>query len=84
VLEGRDELTEARTEAVAANRLKPSADAYLTLAQIELKQNRPDAAKENVDRALRLDPNNAAALDLKKTIASPSAVRPQSTQRDRP
>ncbi len=84
VLEGRDELTEARTEAIAANRITPSADAYLTLAQIDIKQNKPDAAKENVDRALRLDPNNAAALDLKKTIASPSAVRPQSTQRDRP
>ncbi len=84
VLEGRDELTEARSEAIAANRIKPSADAFLTLAQIELKQNRADAAKENVDRALRLDPTNAAALDLKKTIASPSAVRPQSTQRDRP
>lgn len=84
LLEERDELTEARSEALAANRIKPNADAYVTLAHIELKQNKPDAAKEYVDRALRLEPNNAAALDLKKNIASPSAVRPQSTQRERP
>src|SRR5205807_766310 len=40
VLEERDELSEARAEALAANRIKFTAEAFVTLARIDLKQNK--------------------------------------------
>lgn len=84
VLEERDELTEARTEATAANRIKFTPANFITLAKIDLKQNKADAARDNVDRALKLDPNNAEARDMQKTIALQSTERPQSTQKNQP
>jgi tetratricopeptide (TPR) repeat protein len=83
-LEEQDQLPEARTEAVAANRIKFTADAFVTLAKIDLKQNKLESARDNADRALKLDPSNAAANELKKTIASQLAARPQSTQKNQP
>ena len=60
----------ARTEAEAALRLEPiSTEAMLVLARLDLKSNQPQAAEEYVDRALALEPNNSAALALKRTIA---------------
>ena len=68
VLESDNE-TGARSEAEAAVRLQPSADAYLVLARIEMKTNHAADAEHHVDMALTLDPTNSAALALKRTIA---------------
>ncbi|MGI9101923.1 MAG: tetratricopeptide repeat protein [Terriglobales bacterium] len=59
----------ARWEAESALRLQPSVDALLVLARLDLKSNQPQAAQNDVDRALALEPNNSAALALKRTIA---------------
>jgi tetratricopeptide (TPR) repeat protein len=68
VLEAQDELAEARAEANAANRLKVSADAFLVLARIDLKQNKPESAEDNLMRALRVDPSNTEAAAVRQGI----------------
>jgi tetratricopeptide (TPR) repeat protein len=80
-LEEQDQFTEARSEAIAANRIKFSAEAFLTLARIDMKQGKLESARDNVDRALKMDPANPVAAELKKSIASQLADRPQSTQK---
>ena len=60
----------ARAEAQAALRLQPiSTDALLVLARLDLKTNQTQSAEQIVDRVLALEPNNAAAIALKRTIA---------------
>jgi tetratricopeptide (TPR) repeat protein len=59
----------ARSEAEASLRLQPSAEALLVLARLDMKANQPQAAQENVQRALALEPGNAAALALQRSIA---------------
>jgi Tfp pilus assembly protein PilF/TolB-like protein len=59
----------ARAEAQTALRLEPiSTEAMLVLARLDLKSNQTQSAQQNVDRALALEPNNTAALALKRTI----------------
>ena len=62
----------ARREAQASLRLASSAEAYLVLARLDLADNNPGAAQQNVERALALDPANAAAVALKHDIAAGS------------
>jgi len=45
-----------------ASQLKPSADAYTRLASAEVYSGKPDAAIDNLNQALRLDPTFADAL----------------------
>jgi tetratricopeptide (TPR) repeat protein/TolB-like protein len=60
----------ARAEAQAALRLEPiSTEAMLVLARLDLKSNQNEAAEQTVDRVLALEPNNSAALALKRTIS---------------
>lgn len=66
---GQDE-NSARNEARVALRLKPTADAYLVLARLDLAQNNPSGAEQNVEHALALDPANVAATSLKHDIAA--------------
>ena len=68
VLEAENELIEARAEANAANRLKVTAEAFLILARIDLKQNKAESAADNVARALRVEPDNTDAAALKVEI----------------
>ncbi|MCU1284547.1 MAG: Tetratricopeptide repeat protein [Acidobacteriales bacterium] len=68
VLEERNELSDARFEATAANRLRFSAEAFLALARIDLKQNKLESARDNVERALKMDSASVAASELKRTI----------------
>lgn len=75
VLEQRNELSESRFEATASNRLKFSSEAFLVLARIDIKQNKLEAARDNVERALKMDGSNAAALELKKFIAEQVAQK---------
>lgn len=70
IAEARNDAKTARREAETSVELKPNPDAYVVLAQLELKENRAASASELVDRALKLDPNYAAAVALKKSIAS--------------
>jgi len=45
-----------------ASQIKPSADAYTRLASAQVYNGKPDAAIDNLNRALRLDPTFADAL----------------------
>lgn len=70
VLESNQDANGARNEARVSIRLKPSANAYLVLARLDLADNNPAAAEQDVAHALILDPNNAAATSLKHDIAT--------------
>ena len=75
--EARGDTLEARAEAEAALRVRESADAYLILASLDLKENRMDAAAQNIDRALQLEPGNSAVQDMKRTLAAKLAEKAQ-------
>ena len=68
-----DKPSDARAEAHSALILKPSAEAWLVLAQLDLRDNNTEAARQDVDHALELEPANAAAVALKRGIATPRA-----------
>jgi tetratricopeptide (TPR) repeat protein len=70
VLESSQDSKGARNEARVSIRLKPTADAYLVLARLDLAENNPTAAQQDVDHALIIDPANAAATSLKQDIAT--------------
>ena len=59
----------ARKEAVTSLELLPSVDAYLVLVRLDLAANHLDEAKQNVDAALKIDPNSKWALELRRQIA---------------
>jgi Tfp pilus assembly protein PilF/TolB-like protein len=59
---------QAVAEAGTALKLQPSVGAFLLLARQNLKDNNLDAANEQVERALRLDPRNQDAQALRHTI----------------
>ncbi len=77
VLESSQDEKGARSEASAALRLKPMATAYLVLARLDLAENNPAAAEQDVDHALALEPANAAATALKHDIATATSGKPQ-------
>ena len=60
----------ARTEAQTSVRLKPNVDGLFVLARLDLKQNQVQSAAGEVNRALALEPGNAAGLALKRDIAA--------------
>jgi len=67
----------ARAEAQTALRLEPiSTEAMLVLARLDLKGNQPQSAEQAVERVLLLEPNNAAALALKRTISDKQGIKP--------
>jgi Flp pilus assembly protein TadD/TolB-like protein len=73
----RGDLREARTRAEASLRLRESADAYVVLARLDLSENRTDAAAQDVNRAVQLDPGNLAAQNLKRAVAAKLAEKAQ-------
>jgi tetratricopeptide (TPR) repeat protein len=75
VQESRDEFQQARMETSSAIRLKPSVEAYLLLAAIDMKQSKPEAAQENIDRALKLDPTNSAAAAMRQDVIAQTAAK---------
>jgi len=77
VYDARGDAREARAQAEASLRLHESAGAYLVLTRLDLRENRMDAATENVNRALQLEPGNPAAQDLKRTLAAKLAEKAQ-------
>jgi Tfp pilus assembly protein PilF/TolB-like protein len=60
----------ARNEAQTAIRLKPSAEAYLVLARLDLRENKTDSAADSVAKALELDPKSASAMMVQKMVAA--------------
>lgn len=73
VLETDQDLVGARNEARMSLKLQPNADAYLVMARLDMAENKSASAAQNVDRALALDPTNAAAVAFKRDIASGAA-----------
>ncbi len=68
VLETTGDAAGSRSEALASIGIQPSAEAYLVLARLDLRDNKPGAAREHIERALLLEPGNAAAAMLKRTV----------------
>ncbi len=75
--DARGDAREARAQAEAALRIRESADAYLILARLDLRENRMEAAAQNINRALQLEPGNSAGQDLKRTLAAKLAEKAQ-------
>lgn len=76
-LENKQDFAGARTEAEVALRIHASVESLLVLARVNMSENKADAAAENVERALQLDPANPSALALKRTIAAKLAQKAQ-------
>jgi tetratricopeptide (TPR) repeat protein len=68
---------EARAQVEASLRIRESAEAYLILARLDLRENRIDAAAQNINRALQLEPGNQAGQDLKRTLEAKLAEKAQ-------
>jgi tetratricopeptide (TPR) repeat protein len=75
--DARGDAREARAQAEAALRIRESAEAYLILARLDLRENRMEAAAQNINRALQLEPGNPAGQDLKHTLAAKLAEKAQ-------
>jgi tetratricopeptide (TPR) repeat protein/TolB-like protein len=75
VLETTGDAAAARNEARTSLRMQPSAEAYLVLARLDLRDNDPEAASQEVDRALALEPENASAVALKRTVQAKLAEK---------
>lgn len=67
----------ARVESDAALGLNPSADVYVILAAVNLRDNNKQEATSLLERALKLDPGNAQALALKQKLEGNPDVQPQ-------
>ena len=77
VLEAKQNAAGARDEARASLKLKPSPEAYMVLARLDLVQDHAGDAGKNVEQALALDPSNAAALEFKHDLTARSANKPK-------
>jgi Tfp pilus assembly protein PilF len=73
VLEAKQNAAGARDEARASLNLKPSPEAYMVLARLDLAHDDAGDAEKNVEQALALDPSNAAALEFKHDLTARSA-----------
>ena len=75
--DARGDAREARAQAAAALHIRESAEAYLILARLDLREDRIEAAAQNINRALQLEPGNSAGQDLKRTLAAKLAEKAQ-------
>jgi tetratricopeptide (TPR) repeat protein len=78
--EARGDARQARAEAEAALRIHESVDAYLILARLDIQENKTEAAAQNINRALQLEPGNSTGQDLKRTLAAKLAEKAQPLQ----
>jgi uncharacterized protein HemY len=58
-------------------RQQPTPNAFVALGQIDLKENKLEAANNDISQALRLEPGNTAALQLKQQLASKTTTASQ-------
>ena len=77
VLESTQDNAGARNEARASIKLKPSADAYLVLARVDLAEAKSSAAVQDVEHALAIEPDNPVAISLKRDITAGKTQAPQ-------
>jgi tetratricopeptide (TPR) repeat protein len=75
--DARGDAVEARAQAEAVLRMRESAEAYLILARLDIRENRTEAAAQNINHALQLEPGNSAGQDLKRTLAAKLAEKGQ-------
>ncbi len=68
VRERSGNLEDAHAEALLALNAKPTADAYITVARIDLERDGLAAAAAEIQKALQLEPRNAAALSLRHAL----------------
>src|SRR4029077_16698871 len=69
-LERKGDFAQARSEAQTALKLGDSAEAYVVLTRLEMRDNNLPAAQNDVQRALALQPTNGSALVLQRELAS--------------
>ncbi len=69
-LENTGDAPGARAEAQAALRLQRSAEAFLVLGRLDLKDNDLQAALQHAEEALATEPANPKALTFKKQVAA--------------
>jgi tetratricopeptide (TPR) repeat protein len=69
---------DAHAEAETSLRLTPNVAAYLVMAQLALQGNRLPESAYYVANALRIEPNNSAALGMKTALAARGQSLPQS------
>ncbi len=70
IAESKGDSETARREAQTSLQLQPMADAYIVLGRLDLKDNHLDSAEKSADQALALEPNNQAAVSLKREVVS--------------
>ncbi len=75
--DAQGDATQARAQVQTALRIRESAEAYLILARLDLKENRTDEAAQDIGRALQLEPDNSVGQDLKRTLAAKLAEKAQ-------
>ena len=67
---------QARSEAKASLDLQPNADAWMVLARLDLGANDLAAASNDVSAALKIEPNNSAAIGMRQALRSRGQVIP--------
>jgi tetratricopeptide (TPR) repeat protein len=72
---------QARAEAQAAIKLRPSAEAWLTLARLDRTEHHLPAAREDVNHALQVEPNSSDARGLQQALAPAVPAAPSSAPR---
>lgn len=70
IAENKGDTGNARREAETSLQLSPTADAYIVLGRLDLRENHLDTAEKNADHALTLEPSNPAAMTLKRDIVN--------------
>jgi Tfp pilus assembly protein PilF len=68
IAENKGDTAAARREAETSLQLSPTADAYIVLGRLDLRENHLDEAEKNADHALALEPANVAAITLKHQV----------------
>ncbi len=66
--EASGDAAKARDEAKTSLIMKPNVAALLVLARLDLAEKQPGASAEDVSRALKVEPTNAAAIALKLVL----------------
>jgi tetratricopeptide (TPR) repeat protein len=71
---------QARAEAQTSIKLRPNAAAWLTLARLDRTEHQLPAAREDVTRALQIEPANSDARALQQSLAPANTPPPAGAQ----
>jgi tetratricopeptide (TPR) repeat protein len=69
---------QARAEAQTSIKLRPTAEAWLTLARLDRTEHHLPAAREDVTHALQVEPTNSDAHGLQQALTPPPTPPPSS------